>query len=308
MDSEVMAAYIAGGGALLGVALGIVGTLAAARMQARAAYAQADAALEAARAQARATYASSLHQHNQVARGSAYARLVDSGHSFIRALADIARIDEGTAEEPSTLTAPYTELHRAESAVKVWAPEHVRGAASELASAAWRITVQITKWDRHVYEGWHALYVAAEHVSGPPPDDPSDPAVDSAYVARQALFAHARHVDAYHRDGRPSYPLLTEHWHAWEETAESMRTAFAETVAAGILSQDQAGALANQGAETTTSPREDLFGMVAQVDGLLDRFADEARQDLGHLAKLFEEPSEDGAPPVVTSNANGFRL
>lgn len=33
-----MAAYIAGGGALLGVALGIAGTLVAARIQARAAH------------------------------------------------------------------------------------------------------------------------------------------------------------------------------------------------------------------------------------------------------------------------------
>lgn len=307
MDSEVMAAYIAGGGALLGVALGIAGTLAAARVQARAAYAQADAALEAARAQARATYASSLHQHNQVARGSAYARLVDSGHSFIRALADVARIDEGTAEEPSTLTDPYNELHRAESAVKVWAPEHVRDAASEFASTAWRITIEITKWYRHLYEGWHALYMAAERVSWPP-DDPSDPAVASASVAGQALLAHRRHVAAYHRDDRPPYPLLAEHWDAWEETAESMRTAFNEAVAAGILTRDQAEMLTNKGAETTTSPREDLFGMVAQVDGLLDRFAEQARQDLGHLPELFEATAEDGAPSAVTSNANGFRL
>ncbi|MFE9224604.1 hypothetical protein ACFYM3_08210 [Streptomyces massasporeus] len=308
MEPEVMAAYIAGGGALLGVALGIVGTLAAARIQARAAYAQADAALEAARAQARATYASSLHQHNQAARGTAYARLVDSGHSFIRALADIARIDENTAEEPRTLTDPYIELHRAESAVKVWAPEHVRAAASELASTAWRITIDITKWSRHLYEGWHALYMAAEPASGPPPHDPSDPVMASAFVAQRALSHHARHVDAYHRDGRPSYPLLAEHWHAWEETAESMRTAFDEAVAAGIITQSQAVALTNAGAESPTTPREHLFTKVAEIDGLLNGFAEQARQDLGHLAELFEEAGEAGAPPVVVPNANSYRL
>ncbi|MFE9685644.1 hypothetical protein [Streptomyces sp. NPDC006285] len=308
MESEVMAAYIAGGGALLGVALGIVGTLAAARIQARAAYAQADAALEAARAQARATYASSLHQHNQAARGTAYARLVDSAHSFIRALADIARIDEGTAEEPSTLTAPYIELHRAESAVKVWAPEHVRATASELASTAWTITIHVTKWHRHVYEAWHALYTAAEPLSGPPPHDPSDPMVASAFVARQALYAHHCHVDAYHQDDRPPYPLIMEHWHVWEETAETMRTAFAEAVTAGILTKHQAEALAIAGAETATPPRDDLFAKVAQVDSLLDGFVEQARQDLGHLAELFEEAGEDETTPVVTSNANPYRL
>ncbi|MFJ9997874.1 hypothetical protein [Streptomyces werraensis] len=303
-----MAAYIAGGGALLGVALGIAGTLAAARVQARAAYAQADAALEAARAQARATYASSLHQHNQAARGSAYARLVDSGHSFIRALAGVARIDEGTAERPSTLTTPYIELHRAESAVKVWAPEHVRAVASELISTTWQITISITKWDQHLYEGWHALYEAAKGNDEPQTGDSSDPAYALRNVARQALSAHQRHVRAYHQDGRPPYPLYGEHWRAWEETAESMRAAFAEAVTAGILTQAQADALTHKGAETTTSPREDLFGMVAQVDSLLDRFAEQARQDLGHLAELFEETDENRGPSVDAPSANMFRL
>jgi len=308
MDSEVIAAYVAGGGALLGVALGIVGTLAAARIQARAAYAQADAALEAARAQARATYASSLHQHNQVARGTAYARLVDSGHSFIRALADIARIDEGTAEEPSTLTDPYIELHRAESAVKVWAPEHVRAAANELASAAWRITIEITKWDRHLYEGWHALYMAAEPLSGPPPHDFGEPTIASASVARQAIYAHQRHVRAYHQEGRNPSPLLAADWDVWEGTAESMRTGLAEAVTAGILNQQQAEVLAHKGAETTASPREELFDKVAQADGLLDRFAEQAREDLGHLAEPFEEIEEDEPPTAPPSNTRGFRL
>ncbi|MFF6949755.1 hypothetical protein ACFZAD_14010 [Streptomyces iakyrus] len=302
MDSEVMAAYLAGGGALLGVALGIVGTLGAARIQARAAYAQADAALGAARAQARATYASSLHQHNQAARGNAYARLVDSGHSFIRALADIARIDEGTAEQPLTLTDPYLDLHRAESSVKVWAPEYVRAAAAALASEAWRITIHITKWDRDVYEGWHALYVAAESLSAPMPPDSDQAAIVSASVARQALYAHERHVQAYHRDGRPSSPLLAEHWQVWEETAESMRTAFAEAVDAGILTQSQATALASRGAESSTSPRESLFEKVAQLDRLLDRFTERARQDLQRLPKLLEEAAEGGETQVIPSN------
>ncbi|MDQ0843615.1 hypothetical protein [Streptomyces sp. V1I6] len=308
MDAEVIAAYIAGGGALLGVALGIAGTLAAARVQARAAYAQADAALEAARAQARATYASSLYQHNQAARGTAYARLVDSGHSFIRALADIARIDEGTASEPRSLTGPYTELHRAESAVKVWAPEHVRAAANELASTAWRITVEITKWDRDLYEGWHALYAAAKPVSGPPPSDPSDPPIVSAYIAQRAMDNHRRHVDAYHREGRPATPLIADDVHAWEVTAESMRAAFTEAVTAGILTPRQAVVLAQKGAETTTPPREDLFNKVAQADRLLDRFAEQAREDLGHLAELFQEIDNGESHPVVTSDARGFRL
>ncbi|MGW2416425.1 hypothetical protein ACWCV5_30255 [Streptomyces tubercidicus] len=284
-----MAAYIAGGGALLGVALGIAGTLAAARMQARAAYAQADASLEAARAQARATYASSLHQHNQAARGTAYARLVDGGHSFIRALADIARIDEATAAEPSTLTDPYLQLHRAESAVKVWAPDHVRATASELASAAWRITVHVTKYDRQLYEGWRALYAAAEPVSAQPPHDTSDPVIVSAFIARNALSAHRRHLDAYHRDSRPAHPLFVEHWDVWDETAEDMRAAFNEAVTAGVLTQQQAAVLADQGATTTVPPREELFGKVDLLNGLLNQFAEQARQDLGHLAEPFEE-------------------
>lgn len=301
-----MAAYIAGGGALLGVALGIVGTLAAARMQARAAYAQADAALEAARAQARATYASSLHQHNQVARGTAYARLVDTGHSFIRALADVARIDEVTAEAPLTLTSPYIELHRAESAVKVWAPERVRSAANELASAAWRITIEITKWDRDLYEGWHALYAAAKPLSVSS-YDPSDPAIISASIAQRALGHHRAHVDAYHREGRSPSPLIMADVLVWEETAETMRDAFAEAVAAGILTRQQATVLGQKGAETTTSPRDDLFNMVAKADRLLDSFADQAREDLGHVAELFQEMGDDEPRPVA-SNARGFRL
>ncbi|MGW6926273.1 hypothetical protein ACWGA9_34215 [Streptomyces sp. NPDC054950] len=308
MDSEVMAAYIAGGGALAGVALGIIGTLAAARVQARAAYAQADAALEGARAQARATYASSLHQHNQIARGTAYARLVDTGHSFIRALADVARVDEGTAEEPSILTGPYIDLHRAESAVKVWAPERVRTAARDLGYAAWDITIHVTKYDRHLYEGWRALYRAAELVSGTPPHDPSDPASVSAFTARHALSTHRRHLAAYHRDGRPSVPLLVQDVEVWEQTAESMRAAFAEAVTAGILTQDQAVALANKGAQTTTLPREDLFNKVSQVDGLLDRFAERARRDLGRLAELSEDTSEDETSPTTPSNPNWYRL
>jgi hypothetical protein len=307
MDSQVTAAYVAGGGALLGVILGIVGTLAAARVQARAAYAQADAALEAARAQAHATYASSLHQHNQAARGSAYARLVDCGHSFIRALADVARIDESTAAEPLTLTDPYTDLHRAESAVKVWAPEPVRTAAHDLASAAWRITIEITKWDRHLYEGWHALYAAAKPLSGPPPHDPSDPAIASAYVAQQALSHHRRHVSAYHRRGLPASPLLYEHRRVWDETAEGMQIAFNAAVTAGILTQDQADALTSKGAETTSSPREDLFAKVAQADSLLDQFAEQAREDLRQVVELFQEVSEDEPHPVV-NDGRRYRL
>lgn len=282
-----MAAYIAGGGALFGVVLGIAGTLAAARVQARAAYAQADAAVEAARAQARATYASTLHQHNQVARGEAYARLVDAGHSFIRTLAGIARIDEGTADDPSALTGPYTELHRAESAVKVWVPQHVRDAAHELTFSAWDITIRITKHNRRMYEGWHALYAAAAALGGIRNTDES-PAV-AEFIAREAVRAHRRHVNAYHRHGRSSHPSDAEERRVWEETAGAMEAAFAEAVSAGILTEEQARALASGGASTATPPREELFSKVGQMDDLLDDFAEQARLDLGYLPESFEE-------------------
>ncbi|MDT0456977.1 hypothetical protein RM550_14735 [Streptomyces sp. DSM 41527] len=289
MNPEVVAAYIAGGGALFGVVLGIAGTLAAARIQARAAYAQADAAVEAARAQARATYASTLHQHNQVARGATYARLVDAGHSFIRALANLARIDEGTADEPLALTAPYTELHRAESAVKVWAPQHVRDAANELTTNAWRITIRITKHNRHMYEGWHALYAAAAPLREMPRRNADEPLLATAFVAGAAVRAHRRHVDAYHRDGRSSTPLIAEERRVWEETAGAMEAAFSEAVTAGILTEGQARALASEGASTATPPREELFNRVGQMDDLLDEFAEQARLDLGYLPESFEE-------------------
>ncbi|WP_405777001.1 hypothetical protein [Streptomyces sp. NBC_01538] len=128
MQPEVLAAYIGGGGALSGVILGIAGTLAAARIQARGATDQANAARDAATTQAAAV----LRQQARDARRPVYARALAAGRAY-KARAELCA--DGSAV-PEALDDVAAELEAAVALVELEGPHVLENAAAHLLAQA----------------------------------------------------------------------------------------------------------------------------------------------------------------------------
>ncbi|UKY49871.1 hypothetical protein [Streptomyces inhibens] len=121
MQPEVIAAYIGGGGALVGVILGIVGTLGAARIQAHGAHAQADAARSAADAQTAATHTEWRRTQQRAAYGD-----------LMRAAARVAHAVERKNSDADAIAAALREVNDALALVDLEGPSSLRPLAQRV--------------------------------------------------------------------------------------------------------------------------------------------------------------------------------
>ncbi|MFJ9823266.1 hypothetical protein ACIRSU_02700 [Streptomyces sp. NPDC101160] len=114
MRSELLTAYVSGGGALLGAALGIGGALGAARIQTKGATAQAEAARDAAVTQAEAV----LKQQARDARRPVYTQALAAGRAYRASLHAHAE----TGADPDAFTDTTERLENAPTQVEFEGP------------------------------------------------------------------------------------------------------------------------------------------------------------------------------------------
>ncbi|MEU3482010.1 hypothetical protein AB0E66_28130 [Streptomyces sp. NPDC033753] len=151
MESGVIAALIATGGALIGVIVGWVGPIIAARTQARATHAQADAALASAEHVAAEQHRTVMEQQARQARRDVYSRFQEGIHAFEEAVRDSWQ--EGELQRANRLA----EVAFAQ--VVVEGPDEVEQAAKEVRQAmgalmyAHNITTQTTQDLARLHEG-----------------------------------------------------------------------------------------------------------------------------------------------------------
>ncbi|MCX5388438.1 hypothetical protein [Streptomyces sp. NBC_00094] len=134
MQPEVMSALIATGGAVIGVAIGILGPLAAARIQARGAREQADATVAAAQHATKGQYRAVMDQQARQARRDVYSRFLDAVRVVEQAIL------RGPQEE---LRQAHRVLGEAQAQVEIEGPDEVQQAALEVVRSltSW-------EWDR----------------------------------------------------------------------------------------------------------------------------------------------------------------
>ncbi|MFD9265756.1 hypothetical protein ACFWB1_00855 [Streptomyces goshikiensis] len=109
---------------LTGVALGIAGTLSAARIQAKGSHAQADATFRAAQTTATTQYAATLEQQNRAAQRAAYVGFLAVARDFVRR-AEYTRLDGDRDQSAQDLTEPLLQVDTAYVAVELEGPEAV---------------------------------------------------------------------------------------------------------------------------------------------------------------------------------------
>ncbi|MEU4273286.1 hypothetical protein [Streptomyces sp. NPDC026092] len=153
MDSGVMAALIAAGGALIGVIVGWVGPIIAARTQARAAHAQADAALASAEHVTAGQHRTVMDQQARQARRDVYSRFQEAILAFEGNVARARRDGtEWVGGDGGTTTAAFAQ-------VMVEGPDEVEQAAKEVKTAmgaviyAHHITTLVTEDLARLHEG-----------------------------------------------------------------------------------------------------------------------------------------------------------
>ncbi|MFF4265882.1 hypothetical protein [Streptomyces virginiae] len=113
---------------LTGVALGIAGTLSAARIQAKGSHAQADATFRAAKTTATTQYAATLEQQNRAAQRAAYVGFLAVARDFVRR-AEYTRLDGDRDQSAQDLTEPLLQVETAYVAVELEGPEAVLATA-----------------------------------------------------------------------------------------------------------------------------------------------------------------------------------
>ncbi|MCX4805084.1 hypothetical protein OG594_26335 [Streptomyces sp. NBC_01214] len=149
---------------LAGVALGIAGTLSAARIQAKGSHAQADATYRAARTTATAQYAATLEQQNRAAQRAAYVGLLAVTREFVRR-AEYTRSNEGDRDHLAhDLREPLVQVETAFAAVELEGPEGVLAAAREIADASFSFK-QLLDLHGHVYRAINKLWARHFHSS-----------------------------------------------------------------------------------------------------------------------------------------------
>ncbi|MBM7167498.1 hypothetical protein JQK87_03520 [Streptomyces sp. G44] len=152
MQPEIMSALIATGGAVIGVAIGILGPLAAARIQARGAREQAEATVAAAQQATKGQYRAVMDQQARQARRDVYSRFLDA----VRVM-ELA-ILRGTREEASQA---QRVLGEAQAAVEIEGPDQVQQAALE-------VVLSLSSWQMARYFADH-LAQSVEALDHPDP-------------------------------------------------------------------------------------------------------------------------------------------
>ncbi|MFD3777973.1 hypothetical protein [Streptomyces sp. NPDC058612] len=121
---------------LAGVALGIAGTLSAARIQVKGSHAQANATLRAAQTTATTQYAAALEQQNRAAQRTTYVGFLAVARDFVRR-AEYTRTTEGERDRSAQdLSEPLHQVQTALAAVELDGPEAVLVRAREFERAS----------------------------------------------------------------------------------------------------------------------------------------------------------------------------
>ncbi|MEJ8654929.1 hypothetical protein WKI65_44535 [Streptomyces sp. MS1.AVA.3] len=308
MQPEVLAAYIGGGGALIGVILGIAGTLGAARIQARGATDQANAARDAATTQAAAV----LRQQARDARRPVYARALAAGRAY-KARAEL--FADGSAV-PEGLDDVAAELEAAVALVELEGP-HV------LETAAAHLLAQTTTLGRFVIDN-RALLRAVHQISSANqiPDELTPEQVQAANRLEMALGAlrlSTSRIDprwrrflfsrrgtegpelrralrewAAARPGTPPEPS-DDDVSAYHADLDHAQTALADALSTGLLTSDQASELlhycSREGGSADVRPTH-LDAAVNALEQALTAFRSQAQ------AVLHEGEDVSGVHPA----------
>ncbi|MCF3142207.1 hypothetical protein [Streptomyces platensis] len=230
MNSELLSA----GAALAGVALGIVGTLMAARIQAKGSHAQAEATYRAAVTTAQTQYAATLEQQNRAAQRAAYVAFIAAFNAFQRAM--VPAEARAGRDVPEPLLEPLDRLHAAITAVELEGPPEVLAAARSVTQRAVELADMLYELGE-ILESWRAL-VAGRHVDE----------ARNAHTAVLRVHEVARAIPMTHRslhdaDRQVRAERMGEYGEAWLAACESAESALAAAVAVGALTEDQAADL-----------------------------------------------------------------
>ncbi|MFE2128663.1 hypothetical protein [Streptomyces amritsarensis] len=247
---------------LTGVALGIVGTLAAARIQAKGSLAQADATFRAAETTAVTQYSAVLVQLNRTAQRAAYSAFLEAAREFDRQL---ERAKDGS-EQWSTSDSMYEPLRRlrvAFSAVEIEGPTSVLDAGEPINQAARALASII---DRHKQIIWAQNKLLAARLVGNPPALHASRLLEDLWGANRNLPTRLRGRLIISGDAYSCAVAVGAETAAWVHAFDRARAALTQLVAGGVLTdQDVEDLLQEAGVHEdrvidALSPHEDAFG------------------------------------------------
>ncbi|MCX4561615.1 hypothetical protein OHA02_36235 [Streptomyces phaeochromogenes] len=237
------------------MALGIVGTLMAARIQAKGSHAQAEATYRAAVTTAQTQYAATLEQQNRAAQRAAYVGFIAASDAFQRAM--IPAEERAGRDAPEPLRGPLDQLHTAITPVELEGPSEVLTAARSVTQCADELT-NVLYEQGEILESWRILVTG--HVDE----------VRRAHTAVLRVYDVARAIPMTHRslhdaDRQVRAERMGEYGEAWLAACEAAESALASAVAVGALTEDQAADLLwdvsskDEGTPQTSREHRDSF-------------------------------------------------
>ncbi|MCY0955286.1 hypothetical protein [Streptomyces sp. H27-S2] len=223
-----------------GVALGIGGTLIAARVQLKGSHAQAEATRRAAETTAVTQYAATLIQQNRAAQRAAYVGLIDAADSFMR---EADRAIEGRRwGAADTLQEPLDRLHRAESAVKLEGPIAVIQAASPIIEHAEMVAMYFDGSTRR-YAAWRSLRATSRSGAESVAAQRALDALQALHSATRSLPAGPHLPRSLTSEAESFGQSLGERGTAWRRCYESAREQLAGLCRAGAMESWEMGEL-----------------------------------------------------------------
>ncbi|MFE9637040.1 hypothetical protein [Streptomyces sp. NPDC006463] len=270
--------------ALLGVALGIVGTLGAARIQAKGAHAQADATYRAAVTTAQVQYAGTIAQQSRAAQRAAYVRFLTTAHAFELAVRP-AREQVGSAQVGSTddpLAEPMRELRAAFATVELEGPQAILEAADAVTDNA-AVLAYILREHASELEAWDTLGEAAY----------CDPPATEAREATDALNAVVAAQRNLPRDVQDSFAERPDDADALAGTGTlgviytsartRAETALLAVAASGVLTDEQANMLLWDVTGGARTVRNAFWGRQSALEDAISSFTHAARDHLNDV-------------------------
>ncbi|MFE1415338.1 hypothetical protein ACFW6F_31775 [Streptomyces sp. NPDC058746] len=262
---------------LAGVALGIAGTLSAARIQAKGSHAQADATYRAAQTTATTQYAATLEQQNRGAQRAAYVGLLAVTRDFVRR-AEYTRSSEGDRDHLAhDLREPLVQVETAFAAVELEGPEPVLAAAREIADASFSFK-QLLEHHGHVYRATNKLW--ARHFHSPLSEFPAIESLDRLRSINRDLSPRDRVHLLASGDMPARAGEMGEVGMRWRTEFLQARSLLQVYVEEGIITEVEREAILQHSGTWEHSVPDMLDAAQAKLDTVLVSFVRAARMHL----------------------------
>ncbi|MFJ3861043.1 hypothetical protein ACIPRL_33050 [Streptomyces sp. NPDC090085] len=266
---------------LTGVALGIAGTLSAARIQAKGSHAQADATFRAAQTTALTQYAATLDQQNRAAQRAAYVGYLAAAGDFMRR-AEYTRTSEGDRDRSAQdLSESYQRVETALAAVELEGPDAVLARARDFRTRSFNFEHVLAVFG-NAYRAMNKLW--AVHYNDDLQDFPAIQSLDRLRSICGEMSVHDRmrlriSTDLFSVAG--DFGEIGTRWCTEFGQARSLLLPYAE---AGVITQEEVEVILRDAGTRERSVGDLLDSAQAEMDAALGGFVEDARTHLSGTA------------------------